>query len=372
MRLTSIALAAMLAHCPAISGQGYTVGRIGAFDGQGTAIATDINDVGQIVGYRDIPENPHAFLWSNGTITELGNESGEFTRVLSAEINNVGQVVGSRFTSEGRISAFLWDNGTTLDLGTLRSEDEETYAFSINDAGLIGGTSGSRPFIWERGIMRDFTVLSGGASFDWVGPINNQGVVGGTVIRNAEIQSRQAALWNDGQTVDLGDLPGGTGTGINDYSVPSAINDKGQVVGRSDGANGHHAFLWSNGIMADLGALPGLSNISRATDINNAGVVVGHSGNEISHAFVWDSIEGMRDLNSLLDESGTGWILTRAYAINNHGQIVGAGIHNGQAVGFLLTPIPEPSTLATAAVALACAASIATRRLFRSDGNVPS
>jgi len=48
---------------------------------------------------------------------------------------------------------------------------------------------------------------------------------------------------------------------------------------------------------------------------------------------------GVFDLQSLLDTvSGAGWTITNVSAINNLGQIVGSGIHNGQAVSFLMTP----------------------------------
>ena len=47
----------------------------------------------------------------------------------------------------------------------------------------------------------------------------------------------------------------------------------------------------------------------------------------------------MFELQSLLDASGAGWTLTSATAINNRGQIVGTGLHNGQPRGFLMTPV---------------------------------
>jgi probable HAF family extracellular repeat protein len=62
-------------------------------------------------------------------------------------------------------------------------------------------------------------------------------------------------------------------------------------------------------------------------------------------AFLWTSKSGMQDLNNLLDASGNGWALKQADGINDRGQIVGYGVHNGVTHGFLLTPTPEPSTL---------------------------
>ncbi len=47
----------------------------------------------------------------------------------------------------------------------------------------------------------------------------------------------------------------------------------------------------------------------------------------------------MTDLNSLIP-AGSGWVLTRATAINDAGHIVGSGVIGGQVRAFLLTPDP--------------------------------
>ena len=53
----------------------------------------------------------------------------------------------------------------------------------------------------------------------------------------------------------------------------------------------------------------------------------------------------MTDLNDLLP-SDSGWdYIERADGINNNGQIVGRGVVDGKQHAFLMTPIPEPSTL---------------------------
>ncbi len=112
-----------------------------------------------------------------------------------------------------------------------------------------------------------------------------------------------------------------------------------------EGTTATQAFIWQNGVMTYLGSLPGATGAADyARGINNLGQVVGMSG---SHAFVWDSVDGMQDLNDLLDASGTGWQLTHPYDINDRGQIVGFGTNPaGLSHAFVLTPIPEPSTLA--------------------------
>ena len=106
-----------------------------------------------------------------------------------------------------------------------------------------------------------------------------------------------------------------------------------------------HAYLWQSGSgMQDIGTLGGNSF---AYGINNMAQVVGFSvvgGND--HAFLWKSGAGMQDLNNLV-ASSAGWMLGYAQAINDNGQIAGYGINpSGQTHAFLLTPIPEPSTLA--------------------------
>ncbi len=49
------------------------------------------------------------------------------------------------------------------------------------------------------------------------------------------------------------------------------------------------------------------------------------------------------DLTSLLP-ANSGWVLLGATGINDTGQISGWGTYNGQAMGFVLNPVPEPAT----------------------------
>jgi hypothetical protein len=57
----------------------------------------------------------------------------------------------------------------------------------------------------------------------------------------------------------------------------------------------------------------------------------------------------MLDLNSLVTLPA-GWTLTEAWDINNAGQIVGYASFNGLNRAFLLTPVPEPTTVASLCV----------------------
>jgi hypothetical protein len=60
----------------------------------------------------------------------------------------------------------------------------------------------------------------------------------------------------------------------------------------------------------------------------------------------------MIDLNDSIDPS-SGWTLAEAHAINDAGQIVGSGFHNGAMRAYLITPIPEPFTLTLSGIGAA-------------------
>jgi probable HAF family extracellular repeat protein len=162
----------------------------------------------------------------------------------------------------------------------------------------------------------------------------------GLGVRTAETQTTTSASTPTYYKVqDLGTL------GENyRYSRAQGINDSGQVVGYSltnDGS--YHAFLYDSADsttqrMQDLGTFGG--SYSYAYDINDSGQVVGMAqtsiynewyGDSESHAFLYDSANGMKDLNDLTPED-SGWTLGQATAINSSGEIVTGS-------GQLLTPV---------------------------------
>src|SRR5437588_3926839 len=123
--------------------------------------------------------------------------------------------------------------------------------------------------------------------------------------------------------VDLGTLPGGTGSGA------LGVNPTGQIVGYSSvsGAVGVKGVLWDRSGPAsfritDLGTLPGGEG-SFASGINAAGLVVGSSGvTGASHAAVWTPTGSgsirVTDLGTL-----PGGLLSSASHVNDAGVIAG-------------------------------------------------
>lgn len=288
--------------------------------------AYGINDSSQVVGLSQTSNNVNrAFLWDNGTMTNLGTLGGN--NIVAFSINNLTQIVGRVDFSNGDKRGFLWDSGVMIDLGNLGGN--WTDARWINDSTqIVGGSALSnntgRAYLWQNGNMIDLGTLGGQSQAN---SINNLAQVVGFYEAGA---GTKAFLWQNGLMTDLGTL-GGTITAAN------GINVLTQIVGVSSIPSGSpRAFLWENGTMQDLGTLTGTGSTAYA--INDSSQIVGYytlaSGG--GRACLWDKGAAF-DLNTLIP-SNSGWILEGARDINNKGEIVGSGSHNGQTRGFILKP----------------------------------
>jgi probable HAF family extracellular repeat protein len=125
----------------------------------------------------------------------------------------------------------------------------------------------------------------------------------------------------------------------NNRNDVKAVNDCGQLAGVyfSENTGRIEAFREERGKRTALGTLGGSFSIAR--DINNRGEIVGGSlthGDVSFHGFLYRQ-HRLYDLNELLPTSG-GWELIQAFAINNKGEIVAVGCHNGQDHIVLLRP----------------------------------
>jgi probable HAF family extracellular repeat protein len=165
-------------------GQGE-IHKLRPLPGDTVGIGLWINDKGQVVGQSGscgntqlppIAVGPHAVLWENGSVTDLGNLGGKcLTPCRGAAlgplgntalyINNQGQVVGaSALEGEKTMHAFLWTREAGMkDLGTVKG-DYASVALGINDQGEVVGASFDksgvpRAFLRRDGKMIDLNTL---------------------------------------------------------------------------------------------------------------------------------------------------------------------------------------------------------------------
>lgn len=362
----------------------FTVTRLGNLGGSNAIQPTALNESGFIVGYGNSSSlsNYRGYTY-DGAFHALGSLGGAQSRALG--VNDAGTVVGwSHVTSSTNYHAFAYSGGTMTDLGTLGGTLSQ--ANDINSFGTIVGTAGTgtttHGFRYANGAMTDLGSLIGPTGVSYANAINSSGLIAGR--SNASVTADHAVIWSSGTVLDLGTLSGPSG-----QSEAQGINDLGWAVGNSTYGAGslstRHAFLYANGAMTDLGSLGGSS---WATDVNNAGQVVGYSflaNGSTTHPFFYDySSSTMIDLASVADFSGAGFNLAyglgQVWDINEAGQIVGWGITNQFTYeAYLLTPlvaptplsaVPEPSTYAALAGALALWLTTRRRHARRRKSNV--
>jgi probable HAF family extracellular repeat protein len=336
-RILSVALAAALVIAALVgradAAQAYYFQELGTLGGS-SSYAWRLNNAGQVIGYAQTAGGQeHAFLWSAGVLSDLGTLGGTESHAFG--INDAGTVVGSATLANGALHAFQWQNGVMRDLGGYADPTFEISASGISAGGMVAGryrdpsTSKSGALRWVNGTPQAIGTLGGGQC--WVYQINDLGHVVGA---STNAQGFLHAFLFDGNTmVDLGTLP------LFPYSSASDINNAGQVVGGAyTNLAQSRAVRWANGTATDLGTLGGAD--AAAYSINNQGDISGvasTAANE-THPCLWPSTGGVIDLWQRTNP-GPGWQSGYASDINDYGQIAAFGLLNGHWRALLLTPI---------------------------------
>jgi probable HAF family extracellular repeat protein len=331
---------------PAGAATSYSIVDIGALGGaNGTSAATAINAAGDVAGWSPVSETVvDAVLYKGGVLTDEGTFNQTSSRMHPTAINAADEMVGYFIDDSGYLHAFwlspkgaanlsppdaYWssaeavnDNGEivgemepkngpegelavrfsptalgqTSDLGHENHSTDDTAAAGVDAAGLaVGAATGTNPtdaVTFSDGVATVLPGIPGLAGDYYANAISPNGkYIVGDVSTSPGPQTLALAYTPGQPATELGDLP------TRHIATAVAVNDNGQAVGSSCCQNGSQAVLFAGGTVTDL--------------------------------------------NTLIPP-GSGWVLGQASGINDAGQIVGEGIHNGVLRGFVMSP-PSPA-----------------------------
>lgn len=305
--------------------------------------AYNINENGIIVGYVWsqstgnlaacwIPTAPG--VYGSATILPRPSDAGATNSGAGKgrSLTESGDIVGSVTDAGGNSHAAVWKNTGTLTVPVYNSPTlivepsggTSSSASIVNGLGQVaggwsvGGSSPGRSFGWNEGdpVATDLGTFGDNSTQAW--GLNDLGQVALhafiTVGTSSEIR---AAIW-----VPQADPAYGLTAGLNLLTTPSGASTFGGAQARPYGGN-------FNG---------------KGFTLNNKGQVVGYSTTRsVAHAFIWDKVNKMRDLNnkSLTPNKATFSYLRDACGISDNGYIVGTGANpKGTYQACLLTPNP--------------------------------
>jgi len=355
----------------------YTIIDLGTFGGPGTnSSAYDMNNAGWVAGSSNLTAGgpQHGFVWhGRGPLLDLGTLGGPNSEAGGPNLWGEAALISETadldpndedfcgFGNHLQCLAAIWRNWKLTALSTLPGGNN-AQAYGLNNLGEVVGFSETgvedptcstlmpsqvlryEAVIWEPdGKVRKLRPLQGDTvGFAW--GINDGGQAVGTSGLCADTSlppnppvGMHAVLWEkDGSVIDLGNLGGTTN------NIANTVNKFGVVAGGSQLADGSiHPFLWKKGKpMQDLGSFPGsmVTTVPCCNTLNDSGEVVGFSfdGMGNPHAFVGDE-RGLTYLNDLIAKNSP-WQLQFAEAVNDAGEIVGAGLIGNESHAFLAVP----------------------------------
>jgi probable HAF family extracellular repeat protein len=345
---------AFIVAASAATAAGQSLTQLGFLGEGGPSIANGISADGRVVvGFSNSPDGYRAFRWTAaGGMQNLGAfvNPGSYTSSEAHAANADGSVVvGTSIRPDS-----LNENGSPF---------RWTAAGGLEFLGSMGGTAGG----WAYAITPDGSVIAGSmsatimdyAAFRWLSPGPPAPLAGvpGQVSASAHaiaadgrtfagsisigsLVNHHGALWGDGGfTVSV--LPDLCSQGIS--SVLGMTPDGRTQVGQSCA----HAVKWTDGGVTSLGTLPnGLPfSIYLATGVSADGNTIVGLGNydpnsSAGSAFIWDPINGMRDLNTVAIAAGinlNGFYMYYARGVSADGKcIVGYGFSQTNQEAFLL------------------------------------
>jgi probable HAF family extracellular repeat protein len=321
------------------------VAQLPNFDPSSTAEPSSINDIGEVAGTERISSSlREGVYWAatNGLYSAIGLaplNNGSRIQITARDINTTGVIAGSaQDGGTGLVNAVIWERNTAPKALVLSGE-----ALSVNDARHVVGvyTTGSlaRPFLWRPDSpVIDLGAVGGSGASARAVAISNTGMIAGTSDGDTI-----AVLWTYdatkiGSTPSLTKLPLSSDLAL---PAPAAINDNGDVVGSAWTSNysGTRAVLWRNGQVIPLATFN-----SKAFGINNAGQIVGEgdaNGDGRSEAILWTVSSGTTSTPPPAVGTTQNTTPTATIAVNTTSLKIGATLN---VAGSFLDPDQGPWT----------------------------
>ena len=263
-----------------IVGSGPAAGflwQAGAMTVLGSWTPRGINDGGVVVGFSGSPAQ--AIRWENGTITTLVAGSGGSSAVAT-DINESGDIVGltrapsSLCTTMCESSYWIYRDEAVTEIVTGISN---AVAPSINDDGWVAGSGALRSRYDDHGLLyRDgqLTWLAPADSQHVAVDINDQGqILGGPSQLGAPGSIKGSIVWSEG----------GNSSRASEPKMPRGINDQGDIVGQSGLQGGVFVHDGETVRLDYLLADPDWE-ITDAIEINDLGQIIGQAHNRVTGA----------------------------------------------------------------------------------------
>jgi probable HAF family extracellular repeat protein len=206
--------------------------------GTGTSLSTSgdaINASGQVALTAFNGPYGDTYLYSNGTMTALIPKM-TYPKAWMEDMNESATVVGGTEVHHSGVHAFVYSNGVMTDLGA--PDGGESWAYGVNNSddvvGTLWGSDSStftHAFLYRDGVLQDLGTFGGvrsGAS-----GIDNNGRIVGYV---STADGSYGFLYENGMALDLNTLV----AGADGWTITGAreINEAGQILASACYAGG--------------------------------------------------------------------------------------------------------------------------------------
>jgi len=303
-------------------------------------------------------------------INDLGQISGEVGLLDDPEVEQEPFALGFRWDSRSNsliLIKNLWQRGVTFpkprglgnphgavsqpfdinnngDMAVLDWLDDDNQGFFWSDFGGDGSDDDGDGVLLPTFDFRNESWARNGRTFVW--GLNDLGqVVGDSTVFNEDGSrgGEDAFIWQDLNANRIAEDAEMINLGVFGSDISSRarrINNSGLIMGtgtHSTGLRGlvfepHPTEGFAAPVITDIGNL-GTSRVV-PLDLNENGWIVGEakSGTDNqNHGFVWDKVNGIRDLNHLsLQGLQPGWLIVTAGGINDHGVVVGSFVDDSE------------------------------------------